>query len=36
MKRYTPILVREEHRKKVERFIGELEAESVDADGDCR
>jgi hypothetical protein len=34
MTHYTPILVREEHRQKVERYIGELEAESVDADGD--
>jgi hypothetical protein len=24
----TPILVREKHRKKVERYIGELEAEA--------
>jgi hypothetical protein len=29
----TPILVREKHRKKAERFIGELEAESDDVDG---
>jgi len=36
MTHYTPILVREEHRKKVERFIGELEAENIDADGDSR
>lgn len=30
MTHFTPIIVREKHRKKVERFIGELEAESVD------
>jgi hypothetical protein len=30
MTHFTPILVREKYRKKVERYIGEFEAGSVE------